>query len=137
MNKEQVPWTPPASSSTIAWIRPRAIAVPFAAPADLHRGVLPVDLQVEAVVHGGEDERVVHSNLCLLGELAPGLDEADSPSPPLELHLVLAVLALVQAYLHRRAIVLELVLPDEELLHERRHGEGKEVLAGDLDEEGR
>src|SRR4051812_16878688 len=97
---------------------------------------LPVDLELEAVVLGGEDEHVVDGRLRLLDELSPTLDEANSLHPPLELHLVLTTLAQVHDHLHRWSILLELVLAYEELLHLRRHGEDEEVLALHLDKEG-
>jgi hypothetical protein len=39
-----------------------------------------------------------------------------------------AVVAHVQRHLHRRPIILQHVLLDEELLHGRQHGQGKEAL---------
>jgi hypothetical protein len=57
------------------------------------------------------------------------------PGPPLELHPMFVALTHVQGHLHRQVIVLQLVLPDQELLHVGRHDEGTEVLAIQLHEE--
>jgi hypothetical protein len=99
--------------------------------------VLPVHVVLEAVVGRGEDDCVVNLKVSLTGELAPRLDEADALGPPLELHLVLVALTHVQGHLHRRAIVLQLVLLDQELLHVGRHSEVTEVLTLQLNEERR
>jgi hypothetical protein len=65
----------------------------LAAPEALHGGRLPVQLDLEDVVQGGEEKCVVGFRFSLTTELALAIDEVDSLSLALELHLILAVVA--------------------------------------------
>jgi hypothetical protein len=86
----------------------RVRAIPPAAEDVGARSLIPEDVDLEAIVHRGEDDCVIDAEGKPAGELAPFLDEVDVLGPPLELHLDDAALAHVQPHLHRRVIVFQL-----------------------------
>jgi hypothetical protein len=73
-------------------IFPVALAGLLAFPYVDNRDAIPVHLDVEATVHGGEDDRVVDDHLGFPGELIPTFDEGCPLTPLVQLHIVLALL---------------------------------------------
>jgi hypothetical protein len=65
----------------------RVRAIPPAAEDVGARSLIPEDVDLEAIVHRGEDDCVVDAEGKPAGELARFLDEVDALGPPLELHL--------------------------------------------------
>jgi hypothetical protein len=96
---------------------------------------IPVQLDVEATVHGGEDDRVVDDHLGFPGELILTFDEGYPLTPLVHLYIVLALLPQIQRCLHRLPAIIELILRDQRSLHGGWHAQREDVSVGELHDE--